>query len=267
MLGGVQSADQLGHEGVCILCHERVVQFLAEGDEGAHGHGGDAVDGVVELLQELGHDGGMPGVLEMRCLIVGELSEGVDGLASHSRVLMLHVLKQELGHFVDVLVLLDVFDGLLDSGQSSQLGLPVVLRGKVAHQGEQRRAQGVHADGLDDSVDRLLTVVVEFVHILFSLLVVHALGPLLEGGIAIFDLQHQVHAALQGEAGEVWKALRQPLWLALAVLREPLHGHGADVAVALLRLHQSGHQLRGLHGALELLLEEVWLDGDDLDVV
>mmetsp|Transcript_37597 Transcript_37597/g.113566 ORF Transcript_37597/g.113566 Transcript_37597/m.113566 type:complete len:350 (-) Transcript_37597:360-1409(-) len=186
----------------------------------------------------------------------------------HPGVRMLHVLEEQFGHGVHVRALLYVLDRLLHGCQSGQLCLPRVLLAEPFHQREQCGAARLHCHGLYDAVDRLFAVVVQLVDILLALFVVHALRPLLEGVVAIFDLQHEVHATFQSEGGEIRQTLGEPLAFSLRIDHQPLERKAPDAFLqALTGLHEFREQLRRLHGAAKLLLEEVGLQVGGLEVI
>mmetsp|Transcript_56196 Transcript_56196/g.146507 ORF Transcript_56196/g.146507 Transcript_56196/m.146507 type:complete len:356 (+) Transcript_56196:1377-2444(+) len=210
----------------------------------------------------------MPSVLELWGLVVGQLAKRMERRVPDPRMRVIHVRQQQLGHLVHVLRLLHILHGLLHCRECCELGLPSLLRGKLGHQLEEGTAHGLHAHRLYNTVDGLLAVVVELVAVLLALLVVHSLHPCLELVLPSFDLEHQVHAALQREWGERGHAFGEPLGLLLCIGHQPLQRQVADALLAALSgLHQGRKQLCWLHASCQLLLEEVGLDRGDLQVV
>mmetsp|Transcript_72069 Transcript_72069/g.220612 ORF Transcript_72069/g.220612 Transcript_72069/m.220612 type:complete len:232 (+) Transcript_72069:2024-2719(+) len=207
----------------------------------------------------------MPRLLESRRLIIGELPDGKQRGVAYSRVRMLSVLQQKLGHLVYVLLLLHELDYLPRRCQRRQLSLPPVLRGEVADEPEQVRAQQLHRHRPGDAVDGLLPCALELVHVLVALLVVHPVDPRLHLVVPIVDLQHELHASLDHDGGELLERLGEPFGPLFQVAHQPLQGEAPGaVHHALPRPGHAGHELRRLEGGHELALEELGLHRGDL---
>mmetsp|Transcript_48557 Transcript_48557/g.110631 ORF Transcript_48557/g.110631 Transcript_48557/m.110631 type:complete len:259 (+) Transcript_48557:1331-2107(+) len=207
----LQLRYQLLHVAWRIPCHERVVELLAERNKGRHGHCCNAIATIVHLLQECGHHRLVPILLEVRRLVICQLPNSVERRVAYARMRVVHVLKQELRHLIDVTLLLHVLDGLFHRRQCGMLGLPLLLRGEVADEAEERWSEVFHRHSLHHTVDCLLAGMEQLILILIALFVVHPIHPHLELLFPVFDLQHELHASLKDERCEALEVLREPL--------------------------------------------------------
>mmetsp|Transcript_76341 Transcript_76341/g.182762 ORF Transcript_76341/g.182762 Transcript_76341/m.182762 type:complete len:285 (+) Transcript_76341:2126-2980(+) len=169
--------------------------------------------------------------------------------------------QQKLRHLVHVLFLLHVLHCLLHRRQRRVLRLPGLLLREVTDQPEKALANDLHLRRLGHSVNALLARVEKLILILLALLVVHALDPFLELALRLVHLQHEAHAAFQGEIDEVRHRLAEELHPLLHIAHEPLDGQAPQTRVRLPGTGHGGHELGGLQALLQLGLEEVRLHG------
>mmetsp|Transcript_86036 Transcript_86036/g.170798 ORF Transcript_86036/g.170798 Transcript_86036/m.170798 type:complete len:265 (+) Transcript_86036:125-919(+) len=167
------------------------------------------------------------------------------------------MLHREVGHGINMRLVLHIFDGLLDCSQGCMFALPFVHACVAANKLAEGSCDSFHGQGISQTINRLLSGMEQFILILVAFLIIHSCSPSLE---FVYTLCHHRHAGLQRSLCKGRQVLLQPFLSLLEEGDNPLQRQAFQAFLkARTGVDDLNHEIGWLHDLLQLLLEEVWL--------